>query len=220
MDGISWNNGLLIKMPTVKVLYLFSIFRLSKQMLGMRIGGNRARYSLTARVASDRKLTFVYGISWESARRRRLPRWGRRALLGGDGKCQTVCKPGSVAGFPRSTAIHLGRSSPNASRDQPERRLENPPEPHVAPKLDMGLRRSYSVLLPVGFTVPSPFPGPRCALTAPFHPYLPGEPGIGGLLSVALSLGSPPPVVNRHRVSAEPGLSSPRITSKGDRPTV
>lgn len=31
----------------------------------------------------------------------------------------------------------------------------------------------------------------------------------GGLLSVALSLGSPPPGVTRHRVSLEPGLSSP-----------
>src|SRR5580698_1917768 len=33
---------------------------------------------------------------------------------------------------------------------------------------------------------------------------------LGGLFSVALSLGSPPPAVNRHRVSVEPGLSSPR----------
>jgi hypothetical protein len=31
----------------------------------------------------------------------------------------------------------------------------------------------------------------------------------GGLLSVALSLGSPPPDVIRHRLSVEPGLSSP-----------
>ena len=31
----------------------------------------------------------------------------------------------------------------------------------------------------------------------------------GGLLSVALSLGLPPPGVTRHRVSVEPGLSSP-----------
>ncbi len=31
----------------------------------------------------------------------------------------------------------------------------------------------------------------------------------GGFLSVALSLGSPPPDVIRHRVSVEPGLSSP-----------
>ena len=31
----------------------------------------------------------------------------------------------------------------------------------------------------------------------------------GGLFSVALSLGSPPPDVIRHRLSMEPGLSSP-----------
>ena len=45
----------------------------------------------------------------------------------------------------------------------------------------------------------------------------------GGLLSVALSLGSPPPAINRHRVSMEPGLSSPRRVSllpKGGHPTV
>jgi hypothetical protein len=65
--------------------------------------------------------------------------------------------------------------------------------------------RPYSVLLPVGFTLPSTLPRPRCALTAPFHPYHLR----GGLLSVALSLGSPPPDVIRHRVSMEPGLSSP-----------
>ncbi len=31
--------------------------------------------------------------------------------------------------------------------------------------------RPYSVLLPVGFTLPTLSPGLRCALTAPFHPY-------------------------------------------------
>jgi len=30
--------------------------------------------------------------------------------------------------------------------------------------------RPYSVLHPVGFTVPAPLPGPRCALAAPFRP--------------------------------------------------
>ncbi len=29
----------------------------------------------------------------------------------------------------------------------------------------------YLALLRVGFAVPAPSPGPRCALTAPFHPY-------------------------------------------------
>src|SRR4029077_16169547 len=68
----------------------------------------------------------------------------------------------------------------------------------------------YSVLLPVGFAVPSLLPETRWALTPPFHPY-PLE--AGGLLSVALSLGSPPPDVIRHRVSVEPGLSSPHRLS-------
>ena len=40
------------------------------------------------------------------------------------------------------------------------------------------------------------------------HPFTLTDPKAGGLLSVALSLGSPPPAVNRHRVSKEPGLSS------------
>ena len=70
-------------------------------------------------------------------------------------------------------------------------------------------RHPYSVLLPVGFTMPAPLPGPRWALTPPFHPYPPGRSRRGGLLSAALSLGSPPPGVIRHRVSMEPGLSSP-----------
>jgi len=33
------------------------------------------------------------------------------------------------------------------------------------------LRHPYSVLLPVGFTVPLPLPVARWALTPPFHPY-------------------------------------------------
>src|SRR5262249_30699092 len=73
-------------------------------------------------------------------------------------------------------------------------------------------RRPYSVLLPVGFAVPSALPQARCALTAPFHPYRfltpGGGDGSGGLFSVALSLGLRPPDVIRHRMSMEPGLSS------------
>ena len=102
-------------------------------------------------------------------------------------------------------ASHLGRLSPSASCDQPGR-LAWKRDWRVSPP-----RRPYSVLLPVGFTVPSLLPRTRCALTAPFHPYLtpPSPVAKGGLLSVALSLGSPPPDVIRHRISMEPGLSSP-----------
>jgi hypothetical protein len=52
--------------------------------------------------------------------------------------------------------------------------------------------RPYSALLPVGFTVPPPSPGARCALTAPFHPCPATSRWPGGLLSVALSLGFDP----------------------------
>ena len=41
----------------------------------------------------------------------------------------------------------------------------------------------------------------------------------GGLLSVALSLGSPPPGVTRHRYSLEPGLSSPHHCAATARPS-
>ena len=41
----------------------------------------------------------------------------------------------------------------------------------------------------------------------------------GGLLSVALSRGSPPPGVTRHRVSMEPGLSSPQSRNFERRPS-
>ena len=128
---------------------------------------------------------------------------------------QTACKPGSVSDRTgRMTTIHLGRPLPGASRDQPGRRGRKGPW--------HGLRlpcRHYSVLLPVGFTVPPPLPEARCALTAPFHPYPPGRSRAGGLLSVALSLGSPPPGITRHRISVEPGLSSHRGLHPDRRPS-
>ena len=53
------------------------------------------------------------------------------------------------------------------------------------------------------------------------HPFTlaTGRSPFGGLLSVALSLGSPPPAVNRHRVSVEPGLSSPPGRTPEERPS-
>jgi hypothetical protein len=112
----------------------------------------------------------------------------------------------------RGMTIHLGRSSPSASRDRPGWRRGNPPDP--LPGRPGRVCHPYLVLLPVGFTLPSPLPATRCALTAPFHPCRPRSqernPGLGGLLSVALSLRSPSPGVTRHRISVEPGLSSPR----------
>ena len=78
-----------------------------------------------------------------------------------------ACKPGSVLALRQVTIIHLGRSLPNASRDRPGRLRGSA----FRPLANQGNRRPYLVLLPVGFTMPFPLPGPRCALTAPFHPY-------------------------------------------------
>src|SRR3546814_643996 len=42
----------------------------------------------------------------------------------------------------------------------------------------------------------------------------------GGLFSVALSLGSPPPVIIRHRASVEPGLSSAPLARDSGHPAI
>ena len=120
--------------------------------------------------------------------------------------------------------IPLGRPSPGASRDRPGWQLGSEPGGQCPP------RHPYLVLLPVGFAVPLPLPGTRCALTAPFHPCRRGfacQPreghmrrSAGGLFSVALSLGLPPPGVTRHRASMEPGLSSPGLAPEGGHPAV
>jgi len=116
------------------------------------------------------------------------------------------------------TAIPLGRPSPGASCDRPERRREGPARhlgiaPGCLPLLlglapggvfpaaavASGAVRSYRTVSPL-----PPAPANRC--------------GLGGVLSVALSLGSPPPGVTRHRTSVEPGLSSPRNAAESGRP--
>ena len=61
-------------------------------------------------------------------------------------------------------AIHLGRMLPCASRNLPGRWAGNSPEGCPS-------HHPYSVLLPVGFTVPLLLPVARWALTPPFHPY-------------------------------------------------
>jgi len=110
-----------------------------------------------------------------------------------------ACKPGSVPAFPQEMTIPLGRPLPDASRDLPGRRRGNalcaiPIWSCSRWGLPCRLRcRSRGALLPHRFTLT--------------------RPKAGRLFSVALSLESPPPDVIRHRVSVEPGLSSPLAKS-------
>jgi hypothetical protein len=127
--------------------------------------------------------------------------------------------PGNKSSRPVSRVLYGRRREaptwrPFLSNRARTRSLATNPDGGVEPLPRLpGACRPYSVLLPVGFALPSPLPETRCALTAPFHPYR-GNPG--GILSVALSLGSPPAAVSRHRLSMEPGLSS--IPARGQRP--
>ena len=128
-------------------------------------------------------------------------------------RCQPACKPGSVGPewfAPRRRDGHSSGTPITRRLKQPTRTagLTCPAELSFQENLEPNspLCRPYSVLLPVWFAMPPLLLETRCALTAPFHPYL--RRGEGGSFSVALSLGSPPPDVIRHRMSMEPGLSS------------
>src|SRR5579859_3733804 len=90
-----------------------------------------------------------------------------------------TCKPNSVV------CGHSSRRRVTADTHQrPTRRfrqLLEPPEAHRADTqrrlaLDGGFP-PYLVLLRVGFTMPPALRPERCALTAPFHPYLRTESG-------------------------------------------
>jgi len=110
--------------------------------------------------------------------------------------------------------IHLGRPLPNASCNRPGRRCGNSPAGrtslpplfgfapggvYLAAPVARRAVRSYRTLSPLPFSA---------------------ETSKGGLLSVALSLGSPPPGVTRHRVTVEPGLSSLACKDESSHPTV
>ena len=83
------------------------------------------------------------------------------------------------------------------------------------------IRRGSRHRIPIwscsGRGLPSPrlLPTARCALTAPFHPYL----KTGGFLSAALSVGSRPPGVTWRPDPMEPGLSSAADVAAIARPT-
>ncbi len=145
-------------------------------------------------------MRFIYRFSAASAWNARPHRHGMRH--------QMVCKPGSV----RPPVLAHGRGDGHSSGTHIAARLARPTRvsvrrptkaaPKARPRTPIwscsrwGLpcrsrRRARGGLLPHPFT-----------LAARLRRR-------GGLLSVALSLGSPPPGVTRHRVSVEPGLSSP-----------
>jgi hypothetical protein len=114
--------------------------------------------------------------------------------------CQTACKPGSVpaeAMDDHSSGTPVARRLARPTRMTTRKRVAPVARPVIpiwsCSRWGLPCQDRYR---PRGALLPHPFT-------------LTGDPKIsGGLLSVALSLGSPPPGVTRHRVSVEPGLSS------------
>jgi len=138
---------------------------------------------------------------------------------------QPAYKPGSVGPCPRCrgqdvTAIPLGQRLRVASSNLPGRRAwhrsrrrfrfrERPASPSL-----FGL--APGVVCPAGSVA-----GPAVRSYRTFSPlprFTPCGASPGGSFSVALSLGLPPPDVIRHRMSMEPGLSSP-LRGAAARPT-
>jgi hypothetical protein len=96
-----------------------------------------------------------------------------------------ICKPNSVRHC-AVAIIRLGDALPRHSSDLPGRlanRAGSLDRDACAPQFI----RPYLVLLRVGFAMQRSLLNARCALTAPFHPYLLR----GGIFSVALSVGQP-----------------------------
>ena len=94
--------------------------------------------------------------------------------------------------------------------------LERPTRKHAL-AARCGLRRMlpYLALLPAGFALPSPLPSTRCALTAPFQPCRRACARLGGVFSVALSVGSRPPGVTWRRAMRSPDFP-PRPCGRSD----
>jgi len=67
---------------------------------------------------------------------------------------------------------------------------------------------TYLVLLRVGFTMPLLLPAARCALTAPFHPYLFSRTNHRRSTLCCTGRGLPPPRRYLALYPVEPGLSS------------
>jgi hypothetical protein len=115
---------------------------------------------------------------------------------------EQVYKPGSVRTRLSAVVIYLGRASPHASSDQPEREAGH-------------LISLLFDLAPGEVCQASRSPDFWCALTAPFHPYRLTCVSLGGVFSVTLSVGSPLLRVTKHPALWSPDFpQSPRRTPR------
>jgi hypothetical protein len=154
---------------------------------------------------------------WEKRGRQGAPEGGAGSVDGGEKWAKwphggpSATKRGGSRPISRVlswTIIHLGRTSPYASSDLPG----SPCGPQE--------RARRPARFPIwscsrwGLPCRRMLPPARCALTAPFHPCLHPRGHIGGLLSVALSVGSRPPGVTWHLALWSPDFPPRRETQR------
>ena len=146
-------------------------------------------------------------------RRRKHGAIAYRACKISGGKCQTVCKPGSVPphGGPRGGDGHSSGTLVAERLARPTRAAARQARPAASAS-----RRRLPLLLGLapGWVYPAAAVAGGAVRSyrtiSPLPPIHPIGRRARRCVSVALSLGSPPPGVTRHRASVEPGLSSLR----------
>ncbi len=176
---------------------------------GLKLVPQRSGFEASFAHEQDGNRRFQAARSWRLAAR---PSSKSDQYVNG---CQTACKPGSVQGVAAPGWPFLWdarRRTPRAT--YPRIWCGKAPGPVARPhspiwscsRWGLPCRRRYrnrGALLPHRFTLTAALESSR-----------------GGLFSVALSLGSLPPGVTRHRPSVEPGLSStPAYKPQEQRPS-
>jgi len=125
-----------------------------------------------------------------------------------------ICKPNSVRH--RCRGDHSSRRCVAAPLQRPTRTFGGPSRPALSAACAAPNLRPYLVLLRVGFAMQRSLLSARCALTAPFHPYLRSAKAVSSLWhcpSDGLEAAAP----GRYpaHCSVEFGLSSPRGALSG-----
>ena len=163
-----------------------------------------------------------WGLLWTpKGKRRPVARTFSRIRMSGIRRpiSRVLCRP---------TPFHLrrstgrgGHSSGPAIAGRFSRPTRTARAGEALPKHEARARRPYSVLLQAGLAMPSLSPGPRWALTPPFHPYRPAEAGrrsalCGAIPGVAPGGRYPPPCLRGARTFLD--LASKAATARPSDP--
>ncbi len=178
---------------------------LARQRRPGRVAGEGTKWRGVRRVTPNPSF-------WSTKSRFLHTKWKSTSLENALGH-QPACKPGSGGHRPPARTIRDGHSSGTTFArclEQPTRTASLTSLPRCYRFREQPALPSLFGLAPGVVCHAGSVAGPAVRSYRTFSPLLPLPFGRGsGSFSVALSLGLPPPDVIRHRMSMEPGLSSP-----------